>query len=235
MPWPWDAATSETLSANVPAFTRGGYWDVVRANLETKYYVAADRIEQLRPLRVLAMFLIGAAGARLRLADPRSGGSRALPWLALICLPLALALAIGQHRIEGEALIERLAFVACETLAGPMMAIAYATFLLWLFNLGAAPARAACKALAPAGRMALTNYLGQSAIGVVLFYGWGLGLFAQFSLLWSLGIAGAIFAAQVLLSVLWLTPFRQGPLEWLWRWSIKGRRPKLLARPDHGS
>ncbi|MFV8834091.1 DUF418 domain-containing protein [Aquisalimonas sp.] len=35
--------------------------------------------------------------------------------------------------------------------------------------------------------------------------------------------------AQLLFSALWLAVFRQGPLEWLWRWQTQGERPKLLG------
>ncbi|HEX6857770.1 MAG TPA: DUF418 domain-containing protein, partial [Streptosporangiaceae bacterium] len=32
-------------------------------------------------------------------------------------------------------------------------------------------------------------------------------------------------------STLWLRRFRQGPLEWLWRWATWARRPPLRRRP----
>ncbi|MEO5578243.1 MAG: DUF418 domain-containing protein, partial [Sphingomicrobium sp.] len=70
---------------------------------------------------------------------------------------------------------------------------------------------------APAGRMALTNYLTQTLIQSVLFMGWGLGQYGQLSIVWVPLASLAIFAAQVGLSRLWLARFRFGPLEWLWR------------------
>jgi uncharacterized membrane protein YeiB len=84
--------------------------------------------------------------------------------------------------------------------------------------------------LAPVGRMALSNYILQSLLGTLFFYGYGLGHWgmprAQ-QLLYVL----AVFALQVLLSRWWLSRFRFGPLEWLWRWITYGRRPPLrLAR-----
>lgn len=225
--WPWSDHTSDRLARSVPHFSGGDYLDVVRANIELKWGIVTNRIEELRPVRVLAMFLIGAAAARLRLADPQSPRARLLPRLALIVTVPALALAIGEHRIAADTPIDRIGFVACETLAGPMLAVAYATLLVWWFHRGGVIARLGQWLLAPAGRMALTNYLGQSVICIALFYGIGYGLFGEVSLLWALTVAGAVFAGQVAFSRTWLAIFRQGPLEWLWRWLIQGRRPAL--------
>ncbi|MFC7302420.1 DUF418 domain-containing protein [Cognatiluteimonas weifangensis] len=81
-------------------------------------------------------------------------------------------------------------------------------------------------ALAPAGRMALSNYLLQSLLGTWFFYGYGLGH-------WGMGRAGqllfvvVVFALQLLLSHWWLARFRYGPLEWLWRGVTYLRWPRL--------
>jgi uncharacterized membrane protein YeiB len=71
-------------------------------------------------------------------------------------------------------------------------------------------------ALAPAGRMALTNYLGQSLISTFIFYGYGLGLWG---LPRSLQLVYVIvfFTVQVIVSRWWLNRYRYGPMEWLWR------------------
>ncbi|MGB5487373.1 MAG: DUF418 domain-containing protein [Lysobacterales bacterium] len=71
--------------------------------------------------------------------------------------------------------------------------------------------------LAAVGRMALSNYLLQSILGVFIFSGYGLGLFGyfgRFSLWWF--ILG-IWVVQLILSPWWLARYRFGPAEWLWR------------------
>lgn len=68
-----------------------------------------------------------------------------------------------------------------------------------------------------AGRMALTNYIGQSAIGLFLFSSVGLSRYETFSPSQTLLVATSVFLVQVIFSKLWLTYFRYGPLEWLWR------------------
>jgi len=72
------------------------------------------------------------------------------------------------------------------------------------------------RVLAPFGRMALTNYLAQSVVFALLFYGhglgwWGIGRTAQ------VGIALLLCAAQISLSHWWLARFQYGPAEWVWR------------------
>lgn len=83
--------------------------------------------------------------------------------------------------------------------------------------------------LAPFGRMALSNYIGQTLI--VLAFVWATGLrdvmtYRQAAALWLLVCAG-----QIVVSHLWLRRFRYGPLEWVWRWATYGHRPPVLNTP----
>ena len=71
--------------------------------------------------------------------------------------------------------------------------------------------------LAPVGRMALTNYLLQTVICVLIFYGYGFGQFGRFGARTATLIALAIFLFQILMSALWLKYFSYGPMEWIWR------------------
>lgn len=67
------------------------------------------------------------------------------------------------------------------------------------------------------GRMSLTNYIGQSIIGVAVYYHFGLNLWCRTGAFESLLIGAAIFALQLLFSNRWLASHRQGPLEYLWK------------------
>jgi uncharacterized protein len=73
------------------------------------------------------------------------------------------------------------------------------------------------KPVAMMGRMSLTNYLMQSLIMAVMFYGWGFGLFGQTNIVMLVCIALGIFVLQMIWSVLWFRSKKQGPLEKLWR------------------
>jgi len=89
--------------------------------------------------------------------------------------------------------------------------------------------------LASAGRMAITNYLMQSLICTLLFYGYGVGLFGIGPAL-GLLLTVVIWLLQVAFSVWWLKRFRFGPVEWFWRvityWSgqpMRKERGKAVA------
>ena len=65
--------------------------------------------------------------------------------------------------------------------------------------------------------MALTNYLAQSVVCTLLFYGYGLGLLGQLPRAWQVPFVLLLFALQAIASHLWLSRMRFGPVEWLWR------------------
>ena len=81
--------------------------------------------------------------------------------------------------------------------------------------------------LAAVGRMALTNYIAQSVLCSLIFYGHGLGLFERVGSVACVGIVAAIWALQLAWSPWWLARYRFGPLEWLWRTLAYGARQPM--------
>ena len=73
------------------------------------------------------------------------------------------------------------------------------------------------RALTAAGRMALSNYIGQTVIANLIFSGIGLGLYGSLDRTGVYGVMIAIWIAQLAFSMWWLARFRFGPLEWGWR------------------
>jgi uncharacterized protein len=93
--------------------------------------------------------------------------------------------------------------------------LAYASGLILLTSRGVGWVR---RIFAPVGRMAFTNYLSQTLIMSTLFYmPWGPRLMGQVDYPGQLGVVVAVWALQLIWSPLWLSRFRMGPLEWLWR------------------
>lgn len=82
------------------------------------------------------------------------------------------------------------------------------------------------------GRMALTNYIGQSLFGMLLFYGIGWGFGAETGLIYVIMIAVSVWVVQALFSNIWLHYCQFGPLEWIWRMLTYGRVFKLLKREN---
>jgi uncharacterized protein len=84
------------------------------------------------------------------------------------------------------------------------------------------------------GRTALTNYLLQSLVCTTLYYSWGGALYGTVSPLAGLAITLPIYAAQVVLSMLYMKRFRTGPMEWLWRRLTYGRAALARQVPNVG-
>ena len=103
----------------------------------------------------------------------------------------------------------------------PALALAYAAGLALLFR---HHSRANwVKPLAAAGRIPLSNYLAQSIICTLVFYGYGLGFFGRTGHLAEIGFAFTLYALLAGLSVWYTSRFRYGPMEWVWRRGTYGR------------
>lgn len=87
--------------------------------------------------------------------------------------------------------------------------------------------------LAPAGKMALTNYLMQSLIASTVFFGYGLGFWNQWGSADLALFVVSVFIAQVIFSHIWLRYFRYGPMEWLWRALTYWTLPPMRVDANH--
>lgn len=79
-------------------------------------------------------------------------------------------------------------------------------------------------AIGCAGRMALSNYLMQSVIVTTLAFSYGFGLYGKISPLHGIFLTVLIYVFQLFFSVIWLSKFKYGPMEWLWRSLTYGRK-----------
>ena len=83
--------------------------------------------------------------------------------------------------------------------------------------------------LAAVGRTALSNYILQSVICTLIFYGFGLGLFGQVERGGQMLIVIAVWMLQLWVSPWWLARYRFGPIEWLWRSLTYFRRQPMQS------
>ena len=82
------------------------------------------------------------------------------------------------------------------------------------------------RGLAAVGRMALTNYLLQSTLGVVIFHSLGFGLWNELPRHQLYYVVLLEWVVSIGISIWWLRRYRYGPLEWLWRALTYGRLPR---------
>jgi uncharacterized protein len=86
--------------------------------------------------------------------------------------------------------------------------------------------------VAAVGRLSLSNYLLQSILFTTIFYGHGLGLFADVGRAGQLLTALGVAAIGIIASNVWTRYFAVGPVEWLWRSATLGRRIPVRAPVD---
>jgi uncharacterized protein len=78
-------------------------------------------------------------------------------------------------------------------------------------------AHAKLNQLASVGQMGLTTYLMQSVFGLLVYYGFGLGMMGKIGVTGSIALGIAIFAVQIFFANWWMARYRYGMVEWLWR------------------
>ena len=175
-----------------------------------------------RYFKVLGLFLVGFYIGRNRIYADLEGRKTLLVKVCrlglIIGLPCSLLYAwssMGGHPLS-DTLHSLFYFISVYPLG-----FAYAAGLCLLYL--RVKSLSIWKWLAAPGRMALTNYIGQSVIGMFLFYGIGLGWGSTIGLLQTEVIVLAVFLFQMLFSRLWLSGFKFGPLEWIWRMLTYGK------------
>jgi uncharacterized protein len=181
---------------------------------------------------VLAMMLLGIYAGKRRIFEDIPGK---LPlvrkiWLWGLIFGLignGLYVYFGQQASRAMPSAANILSTFGQTFGAPALALFYMATLTLLAERTVWRRRLA--PFANAGRMALTNYLLQSVVCTILFYGYGLGLYAKIGIAGSIVLTIAIFAAQVALSTWWLGRFRFGPMEWLWRTLTYLRRQAMTG------
>ena len=89
---------------------------------------------------------------------------------------------------------------------GLLMVMYKSNVFKWFFNL-----------MRPVGQMAFTNYLMQSLLCGLYFYGIGFGYFGQLERYEIYIVVAVVWIIQIVWSHIWLKYFLFGPIEWVWR------------------
>jgi uncharacterized protein len=110
------------------------------------------------------------------------------------------------------------------------MPLLYIIILLALFKIHST--NKIVSQLIPVGKMGLTTYVMQSAFGICIFYGYGLGLLLKLPGTAALGLGLLYFIIQLLFSKWWFSQFKFGPLEWLWRSGTNGSWQSIMITKE---
>lgn len=211
-------STSGMEQAQREAYGAGSYAEATLQRFKDSA-MALGGLVMLGPM-VLSMFLFGTwlvkSGA---IAAPQNSPTlfQRLRWIAL---PTGLVLVLASFALQPSIDQSQIDFTMSVAFSLAMLGSALMCFgyLGWIVRGTQSGATWPILAwFAPAGRMALTNYLLQSVVCTLVFYGYGLGYFEQLPRAWQVPFVLALFTAQAFFSRWWLQRFRFGPMEWLWR------------------
>ena len=198
-------------------FTSGGYWETVKWSAGRFPEKAAS--DFAFAMILIGMFLLGAWFVR---SGVMTNTAEHLPFfrkLAVYGLPLGIGLGLLSSliamshtpgdRYDGWQIARGLALIgnlpACLGYVGMVVLMLHSNTVF-----------SRIRVVAPLGRMALTNYLIQSLICAIFFYGYAMGHWGMPRAQQVLFVL-VVYAAQIAFSHWWLSRFRYGPMEWLWR------------------
>ena len=199
---------------------------MVRLNLDGIIWRYGDLLFQSRHFKVFGMFLVGFVVGRSEFYKHLAAKKSLLIKLCLagfiIGLPANYFLALfqkqpGYYQLTANGMKQTIAYA----IGVAPLAMGYCSLLALLYIQRGV--KIFLDRLAPVGRMALTNYLMHTFIGILVFtklgfgiQNWGPAILTIFALV--------VFAIQVLISTWWLRYFRFGPVEWIWRQLTYGNR-----------
>ncbi len=213
------------------AFAHGGYADILQWNAKV-YFASIVGLLYIFPLTA-GRFLLGFYAGRRRLFHNVAANLplfRKLLWWSLPVGLVSSALFVAGTEMARVEVIDgavwRLLLIIPTEVSSFALCLFYVATITLLYQRATWQKR--LSVLAPLGRMALTNYLMQTLLCLVIFY--GSGQIGQTGPAKCLLIALVIYAGQVMLSTLWLTRFRMGPVEWLWRTMSYGKLQPLVRQ-----
>ena len=219
--------------ADVAALMGDDLWAFIQTNVSgyTAAYLYDPDAKLIYILHILGMFLLGFWCVRKGMAEDIGPHRKMLRWAfwSGLALGLILSALFFLSYIMPESLSGSFkALVYTSYIGVPILAVSYASGLMLLFTSGGRLGNLLRGAFAPAGRMALTGYLGSNALAGFVLYGWGLGTLESWGMLNSHALGVGVFVLLAVFSALWLRFFRFGPAEWIWRSATYGRLQPLV-------
>ncbi len=221
----------DRIRNEVRVLSHGTYLDAVRMRA-IEFAKHAPREVGFATI-LIGMFLLGFWFVRAGLMQNTAAHLPLFRKLALYGLPLGIGLGllgsmIATHRTIG---LENDGFQFAHGLLmlGNLPAsLGYVGLVIVMLH--SATAFSKIRVLAPFGRMALTNYLMQSLVASLFFFGYGFGHWGL-GRAWQMVFVVVVLCLQIPFSHWWLARFRFGPVEWLWRAITYWQLPAMRLAP----
>ncbi len=192
-------------------------------------YRYAYIIESNRIPKVLGMFLLGLfAGRKMmytNLTNYTALFKKLRRWGFIIGIPAAAGCTYFELFTKGIPNPSGLGHTALYAFSVVPLCLAYTSVIClhWIKKEG----KSRLALLAPVGRMAMTNYLMQTFIGITLYYGVGFGLGGNIGPAIFIPAGLLIYLLQIVCSNWWFKYFNYDPFEWIWRQLSYGKRLPL--------
>jgi uncharacterized protein len=224
------ASEFQSLAAEAsPVYASGTYIEVTAQRMRDFSSILSNEIFVV--MTALGFFFIGAgimrSGALLNLEKYRSSFIKYGLIFGTLGVVL-IAIAQGMHTYQPLS-PKGMLHLGLMMIGNLPLSIAYLCLAAVL--MGYSGAGRILKLFAPAGKMALTNYLMQSVIASSVFYGYGLGYWGQWGRASLVVFVIVVFATQIVFSHLWLRYFNYGPMEWIWRAITYMKLPQMKKLP----
>ena len=206
-PFPDAAALHHHVRAARHIYANGGFFEVLRFRVGEVRPISALLVS-IAP-RTLGLFFLGAFAWRARLFTRDARGVRP------VLLTVGAIVTGGALVFLGEAIPPGVSQDVASGYGPIVLALGYAGAVVTAHAHPLGAKILGC--VVPLGRMALTNYLTQSVIMGFVFYGSGLGAFGKLGIVPAAALCLVVYAAQAVVSAVWLRHFELGPAEWMWR------------------
>ena len=216
-----NATAMTEIAAAKTIYTTGNYFEITRQRAADFTAITASFI-YIVP-QIMLLFLLGVLSAQmgwLKVSEqlPEKHHrllKRIFIFTFVVGLPINIAYTMKSWAMAQAFTVDTSLFDLFVSTLAPIFAFAYISGLALIAHRQVGKTLIAL--FAPAGKIALTNYVFQSLAMSFLLYGYGFGLGARLRQGELLLLSIAIYVIQLALSHLYLRVFRQGPLEWIWR------------------
>ncbi|MCH2180608.1 MAG: DUF418 domain-containing protein [Mariniblastus sp.] len=209
---------------------RGGWLDQVEHRAVNAIFMQTFLLLILNFWRASGLMLLGMVFLRWGVLQARSSVGFYLLMVVVGCavgLPLIAHGVAGAMEHEWDPIYVMFKGMQFNYWGSLFVAAAWIGAVMIVSKVGWVPLQPLVAALAATGRMAFTNYLAQTVIACLIFYGYGLGYHGYLERWEQMVVVLGIWLLQLIGSQWWLAHFRYGPMEWLWRSLVLWKRQPM--------